>query len=288
MAGDAFWEFERAGWERAAERYDECWSDTGLFVEQLLDAAAVRAGSRLLDVACGPGYISEAAAARGAETVGLDVAVAMVERARMRCPGLTFVEGDAQRLPFQDASFDAVTMNFGILHLSRPETALTEARRVLLPRGRFAFTAWVAEGNAVAEIVDTAVATHAVSVSLPEGPPFYRFADADECRRALANSGFDVDSFRMETVSALWRVPTAELLFEAELRAGVRTAAVLEAQPVERLEAIRAAMAEGVRRYADGEEFALPIVARVVSARAGAEAAGDGAEGDPPRRGPTG
>jgi hypothetical protein len=52
VPGDAFWEFERAGWQRAADRYEECWTDTGLFVEPLLDAAGVRAGSRLLDVAC--------------------------------------------------------------------------------------------------------------------------------------------------------------------------------------------------------------------------------------------
>jgi SAM-dependent methyltransferase len=266
MARDAFWEFERSGWERAAEHYEECWTDTGLFFEPLLDAAAVRAGSRLLDVACGPGLVSEAAATRGAEPIGLDVAAAMVERARLRSSGLTFLEGDAQRLPFADASFDAVTMNFGILHLSQPEAAIAEARRVLIPGGRFAFTAWVAEGNAVAEIVDEAVAAHAVSVPLPEGPGFYRFADADESRHALAEAGFDLDSVQIETVNVLWRVPTTELLFEAELDAGVRTAAVLRAQPPERLAAIRAAIVEGVRSYADGEAFALPIVARVISA----------------------
>jgi SAM-dependent methyltransferase len=269
MSGDAFWEFERSGWERAAERYEECWTDTGLFVDPLLDAAGVRGGSRLLDVACGPGFVSEAAAARGADPVGLDVAAAMVARARARCPGLTFVEGDAQRLPFPDASFDAVTMNFGILHLSQPETALAEACRVLEPGGRFAFTAWVAEGNAAAAIVDAAVAAHAVPVQLPEGPAFYRFADAGESRRALAQAGFEVGSFEMETVTALWRVPTAELLFEAELHAGVRIGAVLAAQPPERLEAIRAAIVEGVLGYSVGGEFVLPIVARVISVRSG-------------------
>jgi ubiquinone/menaquinone biosynthesis C-methylase UbiE len=169
MAADAFWEFERTGWERAAGRYEECWTDTALFVEPLLDAADAWPGSRLLDVACGPGFVSEAAAARGAEPVGLDVAVAMVERARLHCPGLTFVVGDAERLPFPDASFDAVTMNFGILHLSQPEAALAEARRVLVRGGRFAFTAWVAEGNAVAQIVDGAVAAHAVFVQVTGG-----------------------------------------------------------------------------------------------------------------------
>ena len=148
MGRDPFSEFERAGWERAAARYEECWTDTALFVGPLLDAVAVRPGSRLLDIACGPGYVSEAAAARGARPVGVDVAEAMVERARRRCPGLSFVVGDALQLPFPDTSFDAVTMNFGILHVSRPEVALAEAGRVLAAGGRFAFTTWVADGNA--------------------------------------------------------------------------------------------------------------------------------------------
>jgi hypothetical protein len=55
----------------------------------------------------------------------------------------------------------------------------------------------------------------------------------------------------------IWRVPTAELLFGAHVRACVRTSAVLNAQPAERLEAIRAAIVEGVRHYADDGEFAL-------------------------------
>jgi SAM-dependent methyltransferase len=187
----------------------------------------------------------------------------MVEAARARRPGLTFVVGDAQRLPFADESFDAVTMNFGILHLSQPEAAVAEARRVLIPGGRFAFTAWVEEGNAAAEIVDGAVAANALPVELPEGPPFYRFADADECRRTLAEGGFGAGSVRTETIAATWRVPTAELLFEAEIRAGVRTGTVVRAQPPDRLQAIRDAIVAGARQYADGGELALPIVALV-------------------------
>jgi SAM-dependent methyltransferase len=161
MTADAFWEFEREGWSHAAAAYEECWTDTSLFLEPLLDAAGVHAGSDLLDLACGPGFVSEAAAARGARPVGLDVAGPMVQRARERCPGLTFVEGDAQRLSFADASFDAVTMNFGILHLSKPEVALAETRRVLRPGGRLAFTAWVLEGNVADEIMEAALAAHA-------------------------------------------------------------------------------------------------------------------------------
>jgi SAM-dependent methyltransferase len=268
VTGDVFWEFERAGWERAAAHYEECWTDTLLFVEPLLDAAGVRAGSRLLDLACGPGLVSQAATARGARPVGLDVAAAMLERARLRCPELTFVEGDAQRLEFPDGSFDAVTMNFGILHLSEPDAALAEGRRVLAAGGRFAFTAWIAEGNAQDEITEAAIARYGVPLDAPDGPPVYRFADPEECRRALAAAGFE--DVRTDTATIPWHEPNPGRLFDAQLHAGVRTAAVLRAQPPERLEAIREAMADGVRRYAQGDEFVLPIAARLVSASASA------------------
>jgi hypothetical protein len=95
------------------------------------------------------------------------------------------------------------------------------------------------------------------------------FSELRECRVALASAGFDRNSVRVETVTVQWRITTPDGLFEAQLHAGVRTAAVLRAQPPDRLEAIRAAMAAGVRAYADGDDFALPIVARVVAATAG-------------------
>jgi len=185
------------------------------------------------------------------------------------------VVGDALRLPFPDAFFDAVTMNFGILHVSQPERALAEAHRVLLPGGRLAFTTWLAQGNAEDEITEAALAAHAIAVEGPAGPSYHVFADRDECRLALARCGFDTGSLRIDTVSALWRVPSAHFLFEAQLNAGVRTAIVLRAQPPDRLEAIRVVMADALRGYADGEEFALPIAARLISARA-SDPAGDG------------
>jgi SAM-dependent methyltransferase len=269
VTADAFWEFERAGWERAAGSYEECWTDTELFVDALLEAAQVHAHSDLLDVVCGPGFVSEAAARRGAHPVGLDVASAMVERARQRCPDLEFVEGDAERLPFDAARFNAYTMNFGVLHLSEPEVALREARRVLRVGGWLAFTVWVAEGHAADAVVDAAVKAHAIAIELPEGPPAHRFADPDESRRALGEAGFDTNSFRAETITATWRIPTPEFLFEAHMRAGVRVAGALHAQPPERLAAIRAAIIKGVRRYAADADFALPIVARLISAQVG-------------------
>jgi len=105
---DTFAEFERSGWEDAAEVYDAFWASlTGRVAEPLLDAAGVVAGSRVLDVACGPGNVASIAAARGAVVTGVDVAAAMVARASAAHPEITFREGNAESLPFPDASFDA-------------------------------------------------------------------------------------------------------------------------------------------------------------------------------------
>jgi SAM-dependent methyltransferase len=140
---DAFNAFEASGWEAKAGGYDRFVGGvTGRFVEPLLDAARVREGTRLLDLATGPGYAAARAAERGASVVGVDVAAAMVVLAAGLHPGLEFRQADAHELPFDDASFDAVVGNFLILHLGRPEQAMAEAVRVLRPGGALALTTW--------------------------------------------------------------------------------------------------------------------------------------------------
>ena len=138
-----FKSFEAEGWTRKAATYERLTGRvTARFVEPLLDAAAVRSGTRLLDVACGPGRCAAAAAARGGVPLGLDAAVGMVAAARARYPEIEFRQGDAERLPFADASFDAVVAGFVVNHLPCPERALVEFARVLRPDGRVAVTVW--------------------------------------------------------------------------------------------------------------------------------------------------
>ena len=85
---------------------------------------------RVLDVCCGPGMISAAAARRGAQIVGLDFSAAAVDIARASVPAAEFHEGDAQNLPFDDSSFDAVVCGFGIIHLPDPQRGLAEMYRL--------------------------------------------------------------------------------------------------------------------------------------------------------------
>src|SRR5437667_12911799 len=92
----AFHEFERSGWERASEHYDDAFGAlTRQTAGALLDAAQVSSGSDVLDVATGPGLIAAAAAAHGATVVGLDFSSAMIAQANRRHPAIAFREGDA-------------------------------------------------------------------------------------------------------------------------------------------------------------------------------------------------
>jgi len=236
-----FREFEHDGWEKLPKRYHDAFASlTTQAIEPLLDSVLARKGTRLLDVATGPGYVAAAAAARGADTVGLDFAAAMVAEARRNYSKITFKEGDAEDLPFPDSSFDAVTMNFGLLHLGRPERALAEACRVLRSGGRFAFTVWAKPEEARGfGIVLGAIRKHGnVNAPIPAGPPFFRFSDPEESRRALLQAGFEQP--QVKAVPQTWRLKSPDELWGFMLGSTVRTGALLRAQTPAALEAIRA------------------------------------------------
>ena len=263
----AFHDFEHAGWEQAAEHYADAFGNlTRQTAEPLLDAVRARAGTRILDVACGPGFIAAAAARRGAQVTGLDFSRAMIAMAERANPDVTFREGDAEALPFDPGSFDAVVMNFGLLHLARPDQAIAEARRVIAPGGRYGFTIWAAPEEAVGfGMVLKAVETFGrTDVGLPEGPPFFRFSNAEECRRVMAGAGFE--DIHVRTLPLTWVMPSPDAVFEAVMRGGVRTSAVLRAQTPAALDRIQLAVRQSVERYAKGDVFELPMPAVLASA----------------------
>ncbi|MBI3490612.1 MAG: methyltransferase domain-containing protein [Acidobacteria bacterium] len=269
MAVDSatFHDFEHAGWERAAEHYADAFGGlTAQAAGALLDAVGAGAGTRLLDVACGPGFVAGTAARRRASVVGLDFSAAMIVDAQRRHPAITFREGDAQALPFQAASFDAIVMNFGMLHLARPDRAMSEAHRVLRPGGRYAFTVWADPTLAVGFGLTLRAIQElgSIDVPLPEGPPFFRFSAEDEGRTALSQEGFT--NIDVRTLPLVWRLTSSDAVFEAVSRGGVRMAALLRAQTPDAISAIRAAVRRGVEAYAHDGLFLVPMPAVMASA----------------------
>jgi demethylmenaquinone methyltransferase / 2-methoxy-6-polyprenyl-1,4-benzoquinol methylase len=104
---------------------------------RLTAAAVVRPGDRVLDAACGTGDLAIADLGAGAgEVTGLDFSERMLERARRKEPRIRWVEGDLLALPFEDGSFDAATVGFGVRNVADLELSLHELRRVLRPGGR--------------------------------------------------------------------------------------------------------------------------------------------------------
>ena len=264
---DAFRDFEHAGWTSNVSEYDAAFARvTRQAVVPLLDAVNLRDGALLLDVATGPGYVAASAAARGARVVGVDFSAPMVAHARTVNPAVEFQEGDAEALSFKDGSFDAVVMNFGMLHLSRPERAMTEAARVLKPGGCYAFTVWAKPDEAVGfGIILKAIQSHGnPGVQLPQGPSFFRFSDPAECDRTLREAGFL--NVSVTSVPQVWRFNAPGELFDAIYNGGVRIKAVLRAQSSEALEAIRTAAREAAKNFNRRGTIELPMPAILASA----------------------
>ena len=105
---------------------------------RLAAAGAVRPGDRVLDAACGTGDLALADRKAGGEVTGLDFSERMLERARRKSSQITWVQGDVLALPFDDASFDAATIGFGIRNVDDLDAGLRELARVVRPGGRLA------------------------------------------------------------------------------------------------------------------------------------------------------
>jgi demethylmenaquinone methyltransferase/2-methoxy-6-polyprenyl-1,4-benzoquinol methylase len=124
-----------------ARHYDRTNAIMSVGNDALWRIATVRAvdpkrGERILDVAAGTGTSSAALARSGATVIALDFSPGMIAEGRRRHPRIEFVEGDAEKLPFGDDEFDAVTISFGLRNVAHPKAALAEMYRVLKPGGR--------------------------------------------------------------------------------------------------------------------------------------------------------
>lgn len=117
---------------------------------EFLRRLQLQPGTRLLDVACGAGQIAIPAARAGAQVTGVDIATNLIEQARARAARegvqVRFEEGDAEALPYADASFDVVVSLIGAMFAPRPQRVAAELLRVCRPGGRIAMANWTPQG----------------------------------------------------------------------------------------------------------------------------------------------
>ena len=266
---EAFRRFEHDGWDRLCRGYHHHWEHlTTQIIPAMLEAAGVTRDTSLLDVACGPGYVSGLASRQGADARGVDLSGEMVKLARENFPALEFQCADAEDLPFQDSSFDVVAINFGVVHFPDADGALREARRVLKPAGRLAFTAWSGpENSAIGFALDAISECGTLGVDLPPGPPLFRFASHEECKRTVLGLGFIACDCTDHLLH--WTLPAPDALMDSFREATARTSGLLGAQKPDVIPAIKAAMTARCAPYIERGVAVVPMPAVLaVSAKA--------------------
>jgi ubiquinone/menaquinone biosynthesis C-methylase UbiE len=193
---------QRYGWDLAVGEYEPLWeAQLAAPREALLQLAALVPGQRVLDVACGTGLVSFAAAhavGRHGSVVGVDLSGRMVEAAMRRARQheawtASFVRMVAQSLALPAASFDVVLCALGLMYVPDPAEALREMRRVLRPGGRLVAAVWGERARCgfapLFEIVDAEVASEVC-------PLFFALGQGDALASACASTGLQPRSQR--------------------------------------------------------------------------------------------
>jgi SAM-dependent methyltransferase len=241
------------------------------YARDLADRFATYGGGRALETACGTGIVArrvlERLPADGAYTA-TDLNQDMLDHARSalgRDGRVRWQVADAQQLPFDDAAFDVVLMQFGMMFVPDKERALREARRVLAPGGRFVFNVFdVIDRNPHGRI------TYEVGAALfPEDPPgFYRmpFSDHDPAAHV---SRARAAGFAEVTVDAVSFTGTSETAadFAAGLIRGNPIAIDIVARRTVPLDEVERRLADALRRELGDRPVRTPLHAWVITAR---------------------
>lgn len=225
MATDPFVQFkatQREGWGL----FTPVEVFTTMCAGHLVNYAGIRAGQRVLDVACGTGVVTVTAARSGATMSGLDLSPVLLERAAHNASiaGVTidFKEGDAEALPYPDASFDAVVSQFGHMFAPRPEVVIAEMLRVLKPGGRIAFSTWPPEllTGRMFTLVNKYLPPPPPDAPKPAAPPAW--GDPNVVRERLGDAVTDIQFLREELRSPAMSIKHARTLFESTVAPLVR------------------------------------------------------------------
>ena len=257
-----FWNSDESRhWVEHQWRYDSMLEP---YVRRLLSAAEIGPAERVLDIGCGTGTTTLAAAVGARDVLGVDIAEPMIARARDRAreQGLQnarFEVADAQTAPFEAESHDVVISRFGVMFFDDPVTAFANLRTALRPDGRIVFVCWQnLADNEWTLVPATAAAAHVPVPDLgePGAPGPFAFGDTERLRTLLTESGFrDIGIEPVADSILLGGGGTVDEAVDFLRGTGMARTLFAEASPDEvarAIEAVRAALApyqtpEGVR-----------------------------------------
>jgi SAM-dependent methyltransferase len=192
----------------------------GQWASKVADAAQIRPGQRVLDVACGTGILGREVTSRTGPTgvvAGLDPSPAMLQVAKRLAPTVEWRQGVAESLPFPDQSFDAVASQFGLMFFNDRREALCEALRVLVPEGRLAVAVWDSLGKIPAYAAEVALLQRVAGRRAADAlrAPFV-LGDRHDLAGLFENGG--VASVEVTTDQGTARFPSVRVMVEADLR----------------------------------------------------------------------
>lgn len=232
MFDRTFQDVEHESWSQNATIYDRLFGDVSMQgIIPILNSLGDLTGKCHLDIACGTGHLVAAASKHGAISEGSDFAQPMIDVARKNYPDECFKVADATQLPYEDASFDAVTCSFGLSHIENPQAAVKQAFRVLRVGGRFAFTLWYGpdDGGDLQAIVRNAISSYAtVPPLLPDSWTQLRFADQGACENLVKQAGFNEPQFKRLPI--VLQATHAHTVFDILDKLSFRTNLILDSQ----------------------------------------------------------
>jgi SAM-dependent methyltransferase len=238
-----------------------------IMAEQLLEAADLKPGHKVLDVAAGNGNASLAAARRFGDVTALDYVPMLLEEGRNRATAeglaIDFVVGDAENLPFEEASFDAVLSTLGVMFAPDQQKAAAELLRVARPGGTIAMVNWVPDGY-----IGNLFKTIGKHVPPPPGlkPPF-RWG-TEEGLDELLDGG--IGSLQTRRRTLVWRFPSVghHVDFMREYYGPLNKAfGALEEEGQTALEGDLISLAESYNRSDDGTAILHADYLEIVAAR---------------------
>jgi SAM-dependent methyltransferase len=262
---------ERESWQvsgDAAEVYERCFVPAifGRWAPQIVNAASVASEDRVLDVGCGTGVLTRAAADRVADesqVTGLDLNEGMLAVARRLRPQIDWRQGDATTLPLPDESYDVVVSQFSLMYFPDRHAAIREMVRVLRPGGRLAVAVWGPYERATGYVILTEIAKRECGQAAADvlTAPFV-LGDEDALRGLLMGAG--VDEPTIELQDGIVTFPSIEVFVETEVK-GSPLEALLNEESYQGL--MQEAREKLLQFCIDGGGVVMPMDAFVITAR---------------------